>query len=509
MGFEREDCQSDNKILFIENKESNKNTECALDNIPYSKELSIKEMVKKISSISIPTILFFICIYLQQVINLIFIGNEFEGEEKKKMIDAIGISNLYTNCFLLSLASGLVSGFETLGSNAYGAQKYKLLGTYFHRSQLISLLFVGISLVIHYFFAMDILSFFHFDSQLTDYIHDYLFIQMLYVLCDAQFSVNFRYLNIIGQSYINLASLGITLALHPLWCYLLINVFKMGVQGAAVALLISQFINAALGSLYILIKNPLPESLFFYNRDSFRGWCEYLKISIPATVLMCAEWWAFECLAVIAYWASPEDYTVHVLIANLQNIFYCIGMGFGASAAIVVGKYISEGNLVNVKKARIVNYLFALAWMLTFVTTVFIFRKQVLKMFGEDEEILEVGTPILTLLCVGNLFDFSQSNFSGVCRGLRKQFLASLLAILNLYIIQLGLAYLFALYLEMGVYGVWLGAVSSYAIMAFTYLFVMLCFDLNKIKLEIQAKIEHDNGLLENSKKLLVEENAL
>ena len=37
-----------------------------------------------------------------------------------------------------------------------------------------------------------------------------------------------------------------------------------------------------------------------FDRNSLCGWPEYLRLAIPATILLCSEWWAFEILTLIA-----------------------------------------------------------------------------------------------------------------------------------------------------------------------------------------------------------------
>jgi Na+-driven multidrug efflux pump len=82
--------------------------------------------LQEIGHIVFPTMFFFVGVYLQQTINLMFIGHTLEEKFRKDALDGVGISHLYINCSLLSWVVGIISGFETLGSNAYGAKRYYL-----------------------------------------------------------------------------------------------------------------------------------------------------------------------------------------------------------------------------------------------------------------------------------------------------------------------------------------------------------------------------------------------
>ena len=55
------------------------------------------------------------------------------------------------NVTLMSIAIGLLAGFNVLGSNAFGDKKFYLLGVYFHRSILVSYSVVLMVIIIHLF----------------------------------------------------------------------------------------------------------------------------------------------------------------------------------------------------------------------------------------------------------------------------------------------------------------------------------------------------------------------
>jgi multidrug resistance protein, MATE family len=466
-------------------------------------DISLIQALKEISIIALPTILFFLCLFAQQSINLIFIGHFYEGKDKQNAIDGIGISHLYINCTLLSIVVGIISGFETLGSNAFGAKKYYLMGLYLHRSLLIGYILAFVILIVHFFTAVQVLSLFPIDENVLIYVSKYIKISMFFILFDVLFSVNFRYLNIIEKSYINLIILGVTLILHPLWCYILINYLKLGVQGAAISLILSQGLNSIMGCLYILTFRHYPQTIFFFNRDSFKGWWQYLKIALPSAFLTCAEWWAFEILSIVAIWISELDYTVHILITNISSLFLTIPIGFGMAATILVGKNISIGNLNLVKKyTKIIIVTGAtIQVILSSITT--IFRDEVMNLYIDDIKVKEKGSTILLLLPLINLFDFIQCMLNSVCRGLGIQLIASIIAFANFYLLQLSLSIVLGISLKLGVFGIWTAMLIGCATCGIIYSITLYKSDLEKIKEEIVKRLDYDNKLNENEDEVL------
>jgi MATE family multidrug resistance protein len=460
-------------------------------------DLKIWKAIKEITWIALPTMLFFMALFLMQTINLIFIGHIFDASKKNDALNGIGISHLYINCLFLSIVIGIISGYETLGSNAFGAKNYKLMGLYFHRAQIISYILTFLLLIFHFFYAVKIISLFGIDEKVLAYVEEYIKILMLFVLFDVQFSINFRHLNIIEKSHVNLIILITTLLLHPLWCYIFIIVFNMGIRGAAFCLLISQFLNLIGGVFYILVFKPFPETIFFYNRNSFKGWTEFLKIAVPSTFLTCAEWWAYEILSIIAIWISELDYTVHILLSNLNGILYTVCIGFGMTTSIIVGKNISEKGVGVVKKYIKIIYIYGFSMMFVVVIILFIFKNKVLSLFLDDEDVLAKGRAVIPILCIANLFDVTQSILSSVCRGLGKQLFASLITFFNFYVTQTLFGILLGKFMEMGVFGIWLGEWIGVALSAISYCFLLyFYFDFRKIQTQTFSRLQKDSQIL-------------
>ena len=88
--------------------------------------------------------------------------------------------------------------------------------------------------------------------------------------------------------------------IHIFWCYLFVVVLEMDIIGIAIATNITTFTMLFGITVYAQCIGSIKEALFFPTADSFKNWGEYLSLSIPATVMLCAEWWAFEVLTILA-----------------------------------------------------------------------------------------------------------------------------------------------------------------------------------------------------------------
>jgi hypothetical protein len=88
--------------------------------------------------------------------------------------------------------------------------------------------------------------------------------------------------------------------LHGVWCYLFIIHMGYGVIGAGIANSVTNMLIVVSTIIYSTFVPRIRIALFWPTADAFRNWGEYLRISLAATVMGCAAWWAVELLIIFS-----------------------------------------------------------------------------------------------------------------------------------------------------------------------------------------------------------------
>lgn len=94
---------------------------------------------------------------------------------------------------------------------------------------------------------------------------------------------------------------------HLLLCIKLVHQDQMGVYGLGLATLLSFVCKIAIVVLHMYSISALKNAYFWPDWSSFREWKPYLRVSVPATLMICSEIWAVEILGVFAGWISVTD----------------------------------------------------------------------------------------------------------------------------------------------------------------------------------------------------------
>ena len=123
-----------------------------------------------------------------------------------------------------------------------------------------------------------------------------------------------------------------TTALHIGWGYLFIIYLDWGVPGAALALNLTYTSNYLAQEIYIRVVDwdyfkDFMQPIF--NRESFNweGCKEFLRLGVPGTLMQCAEWWAFELLAIFAGMLGKHELAAQVAVINIIGLIFMVPLG--------------------------------------------------------------------------------------------------------------------------------------------------------------------------------------
>jgi multidrug resistance protein, MATE family len=136
-----------------------------------------------------------------------------------------------------------------------------------------------------------------------------------------------------------------TTALHPLWCYLLVNVWELGIRGPAIAQSVSQVLNMVVLSLYLQRVESFKETWFWPDAACFRGLWNYCKIGLNTMGVIWLEWVAFEFLTFITGFLDVDSTGAQIILFNFECLIFMPAMTMQIACAAKVGKSIGANNV--------------------------------------------------------------------------------------------------------------------------------------------------------------------
>jgi len=455
--------------------------------------------VKTISGATLATSLSLLYMFLLNLISLAFISNLKDAA----MIGGMGLGFVCSNCCAYILMTSIDQGVNALAAQAYGAEKYDLVGRNYHRG-LFCILVVLIPVLVLLAFTKPILVYCGIDEMAAEYAWQYIEYAypsfFFYGFFDC--TKSFLYAQKIFKPILYTQT--ITTALHFFWAWLFITKFEMGPIGAAIAKNIYEFSNMLGLFIYIhyseSVKGWTPFSSIEWRRDVF-VWAEFkvfLSVVIPMAALLFLDMACYEIFTILAGQFGEDQLAVHVAIANSATVYYSIPLGLSIAMMTFVGGAMGRGETNAAKNftyyGLIVDFMITIAFMILLWAC----RDPWATLFSPNENVKIILLDVLKIYMLFVLFDGIQVALSGTMKGIGKQNAATIGLVISYYFIALPLIYYLSFHLGWQVAGIWSGFLVGIISLLLLYFVVMgfTSFDRQAKKIQEQMGRDGENAPL-------------
>ncbi|XP_023156032.1 putative MATE efflux family protein isoform X2 [Zea mays] len=386
--------------------------------------------------------------YCLQVVSVMFAGHLGELS-----LSGASVAASFANVTGFSVLLGMGSALDTFCGQSYGARQYDMLGTHTQRA-IIVLMFTGLPLAFVLAFTGQILIALGQNPEIS--FEAGLYAQWLIpgLFAYGLLQCLTRFLQAQNIVHILVACSGLTLLLHVMLCWLLVQSFGLGHKGAALATSVSYWFNVALLAVYVKFSEA--------GRRSWHGWSGealklkdakvYLKLAIPSTFMTCLEYWAFEMVVLLAGFLPDPKLETSILSVSLNTMWMVYTIPSGLSSAISI---------------RVSNELVLVRDVWGYL-------------YSNEEEVVKHVSIMMPILATSDFMDGIQCTLSGAARGCGWQKVCSVINLFAYYAIGLPSAVTFAFVLKIGGKGLWLGIICAMAVQIFALVVMMLQTNWNE-----------------------------
>jgi len=255
-----------------------------------------------------------------------------------------------------------------------------------------------------------------------------------------------------------------------------------GVAGAALALNITGCLIFITQELYIQVfkRHVFEEYLQpLFSRESFdwAGAKEFLKLGVPGTMMQCAEWWAFELLAIFAGMLGKHQLAAQVAVINIIGLLFMVPLGVQFAAAATVGGQVGAGNVRMAKRHAVTHVVFAVLAMTGIMVAIRLNQTSVARLFTDDDEDVKYILEVLNIISVYLVLDAIHGVNTGLVRALGKQLRASVATLCCYYGLGMPLALVLGFKKDMGVQGFWIGFTVALTLQDVIVSLIIVCAD--------------------------------
>ena len=405
-------------------------------------ESIIGDPKKAINRLAYPTILSMLLMYVNNLIDSMWVSGLGSGP-----LAALGfMSPLYL--VIIGFGVGIGAGSNSLISRLIGAKQYDESNNAAIHSIVIASIVSILILLIGVFFLRDLLILFG-ASEVIDFAMDYgmiIFLTSYIILFPAVVSSLFRAEGDIRRATVPLVVNAIlNMVMDPIFIYY----FNLGIKGAAIATVLSTLANLLMMLYWYLSKMEIYKEILLVSLPAS---CEEVIYSIVA---ICFNYLIFVT-------AGTMEVAIFTVVWRFVSIGFLPCIAIGVSTITVSGIAYGARNYENFKTT--INYSTFISFLITLIICAifFVFAYPISEGFNfinGNPQMISRTAEVLRIMVFYNLFIPFGATAAYVYQGVGSGFKSLALTILRELILSVFFAYIFAIPLKMGIFGVYLGAI--------------------------------------------------
>jgi MATE family multidrug resistance protein len=393
-------------------------------------------------------------------------------------IGAVGVGSSLFMGFVI-FAMGLLLGLDTLVSHAYGARRLEDCHRWLLHGVALSVI-VSVPATMVLLLLVSLLSQWGLDPAVLPLAQPYLGVLTWSVVPLLMYATFRRYLQ--GMGVVRPVMIALVMAnltnVFANWVliYGRLGAPAMGVRGSAWATVVARVAMA--GYLFVVIvmrERGRRPGLFETPLAIYGAWMTRLMaLGFPAAAQVTLEVGVFAAATALAGRLTPTALAAHQIALNIAACAFMVPLGVSSAGAVRVGQAIGRGDVPGAERAGWTALLFGAGFMLCAASLFVLAPRLLIGAFTRDAGVLAIGSALLLVAAVFQLFDGIQGVATGVLRGLADTRTAMLWNLFAHWFVGLPLGYTLCFRVGLGVIGLWWGLSSGLIICGVALLVVWM-----------------------------------
>lgn len=420
-----------------------------------------KKEARALLKLSVPMALTNLCGYCIAQVTISFVGRLGAAE----LSAAILATSLF-NVTGLSVLTGFSAAMETLAGQAYGAQSYRAVGVVLQRA-LVIVTALTAALAALWSQAEGLLLLAGQDPAISA-----LAAQYIHRLVPALYAVGLsealkRFLMVQHCVRPVAACTLLSLLVAPFFNWLFIFKLGLGFNGAAYAVDAVQVFMAASLAFVMFVRHlhtrDRPTATWGgWSREAFDALPQYLHYALPSVIMICVEWWTFECIILMAgLLPNPEVNLAAAGIGiNTTGIVFMLFQGLSQGLSIRVSNSLGAGCPATAWRATWTAEGINLAVVAVEAAYFTIYAHQWPRIFTDIPSVIDATASLLPLFALCLPGDGTNATLQGLLRGAGAQKKGAISNILSFWCFGIPLSAYLAFKKDKGIIGLWLGLVA-------------------------------------------------
>ena len=351
---------------------------------------------------------------LYNTVDAIIIGR-FVG---KAALAAVGGSAMTLSFIIISIFTGLSAGVTVIIAQHYGAEDRRNLHTALHTAYAFGIISSILITAIGLLFNPFILRMMRTPDELMGPSVTYLNIYFGGVTATILYNMGSSIMRAVGDSRRPLIYLAVCSVLNILLDLLFVVVFRFGIEGAAVATVMSQAISAALVTRALMHSYDLFSLRLREIRLDRKMLRAQLRIGIPGALQSLTYGFTNVIIQASVNSFGTDTIAAWAAYGKLDVIFWACSSSFGIAVTTFCGQNYGAARFDRVFKSVRTAFAMSFAICGSIMLILYVFAAPLFSMFVTDTDVINIGVMMVHYMMPCYLCGIVIEIFSGALRGL-------------------------------------------------------------------------------------------
>ncbi|RKP36692.1 mate-domain-containing protein [Dimargaris cristalligena] len=416
-------------------------------------EINYHHEVKVLAKLSYPVVLAYLLQYSINVASVFSLGHLGPNA-----LAASALATMFASVTGWAFGIGLITALDTLCSQSFtGARDIHAVGTYLQRG-IVAITICHVPIVIFWWYSESMLLALNQDPEIAHLAGLYLRYLIIGCLPNLLFECVKRYLQAQEIMHASTIVLCIVSPINILANYALVwwKPVALGFIGAPIATSICYWLMFILLVLYTTFVDGY-QAWGGWSRASFQNIDQFMQLGLPGVVMICAEWWAFELVALAASYLGNIPLAAQSVVFTTVTLAFQIPEGISVACTNRVGNLLGAALPEAARSASIVAVVFSAGVGILNSLFFLLVGNWWGWLFTDEPEVVVLVSSLMKMAALFQIFDCISTVLAGILRGQGRQKLGALLSFPAHYIIGIPLGLYLSFTRGMGIIGLWIG----------------------------------------------------
>lgn len=233
--------------------------------------------------------------------------------------------------------------------------------------------------------------------------------------------------------------------LDPIMIFGWFGMPAMGLAGAAMATVISQYIGALVVAYLCIRKEKDIDIGFRYMKPDFKIIRDIYAVGIPSIIMISISSVTIFSMNQILAKFSITAVALLGIYFKLQSFIFMPVFGLNNGIIPIVGYNYGAGNKERMRETIFLGMRYAVTIMLIGTLIMMVFPDKLLGMFNASDQMMDIGRVAFRIICISFPFAAISIISIGVFQAIGKGTLSMIISIIRQLVVLVPLAYLFSL----------------------------------------------------------------